>query len=1004
MVINRVFKLALCVFAVFVAVFPFLATTSKAWVASGTPVSSSVFVTEDNYGQIAVDASGNVYVTGVTPSGINKYDSNGNLLLNFGPSTSAGIAITSTGDVVVTDWDAGLGTQAVYKFTSTGTPIDISSTDMGAGTFIFAYGVAADSAGNVYVSDFQGNGDADMVRKFNSAGDLVATITANGGNFDQIQAISVDGDDNLYVLDSGNGRVQKFNSAGVFQLEVTANGIAWSYPEGFTVDTAGNIYVNDSGNNRIQIFDTNGVFQQELDATDVGLVAFDYLAGVGIGETGIMYVGNYSNVVEVVFDHADPVTTITALPGNTTSDTTPTITGSTTDSQTAITAVEYSIDAGAYSACSADDLLFDELTEAYSCSVSPALSLGSHTIEVRATDSKNNVNVGATIASYTFTVSAATPTPSASSTPAPTSAPTATPTNTYCSTLPPNSAPYIFKISRTGKKVNIYFSPLTSNVTEYQLMYGYSPEDERFSVTFPAEFGSGAMKYTVDELEPSQTYSFWMRAMNGCAPGPWSNTYTSYGLKGVKPTPSSNPNASATPKPSTSPGTTPEISLVTEESTPSAVTAVITIVDPLGQPFSETPVTILPTDQSPNENTLENFETDKKGTITYTNNPGEYTISVKYGDTTYSQELVLTPDTNEVRIKVPIPLKEALKRQIYAPIDASYAVKAGVAVVALNSLAATFIGLFAASSLVLPSLVSVYTATARSFLRLPFDLIGSLGQFAMIGITTRLAPVFPSIKRKSKSNGLVFAADSFRPIPKAYVVLFSASGNLKTSFTDAHGRYNFDGLVSDDYQMRAEAPRFIFPSTILTESSTSDIDHVYQPGEILPVSQDASILKEVAVPMDPKDKPSWLSKLKSVTVRTAKKLTAPTYIVSSLAIGAAVVTNPSQFNQIVAILFGFYMLGKVNAKRQIKRMSGQLLDASRLPVVDAQVKLFRANSRGDKSMLYTTTKTDSSGRYYLQPEIANYVLEITTSDGKEISQSVRIMKNAPTIDKVIVVS
>lgn len=57
--------------------------------------------------------------------------------------------------------------------------------------------------------------------------------------------------------------------------------------------------------------------------------------------------------------------------------------------------VEYQVDStsGIWAACTADDGIFDELTEDFTCSVGVPLRNGSHTIYVRATDSKSNTTI-----------------------------------------------------------------------------------------------------------------------------------------------------------------------------------------------------------------------------------------------------------------------------------------------------------------------------------------------------------------------------------------------------------------------------------------------------------------------------------------------------------------------------------------------------------------------------------------------------------------------------------
>jgi hypothetical protein len=60
-------------------------------------------------------------------------------------------------------------------------------------------------------------------------------------------------------------------------------------------------------------------------------------------------------------------------------------------------------------------------------------------------------------------------------------------------------------------------------MTYYYIAYGLSPGSEQYGVTFPASPSTGAVTYTINDLNPNLTYYFKVRAGNICAPGGWSN-------------------------------------------------------------------------------------------------------------------------------------------------------------------------------------------------------------------------------------------------------------------------------------------------------------------------------------------------------------------------------------------------------------------------------------------------------------------------------------------------
>jgi hypothetical protein len=104
-------------------------------------------------------------------------------------------------------------------------------------------------------------------------------------------------------------------------------------------------------------------------------------------------------------DTTPPSVTITPLSPDPTTDTTPTFTGTATDTQSNIASVEYRVDSGSWVAATASDGAFDSLSEGYTFTTS-TLSAGEHTVYVRATDAASppNTTLAADYATDTFTV------------------------------------------------------------------------------------------------------------------------------------------------------------------------------------------------------------------------------------------------------------------------------------------------------------------------------------------------------------------------------------------------------------------------------------------------------------------------------------------------------------------------------------------------------------------------------------------------------------------------
>jgi DNA-binding beta-propeller fold protein YncE len=79
------------------------------------------------------------------------------------------------------------------------------------------------------------------------------------GQFENPHGIAVDRAGNIFVADTGNGRIQKFSPNGTFVAS-----IATTDPNGIAIDRAGNIYVTEvSSKHRVQKFRPDGTFVAE---------------------------------------------------------------------------------------------------------------------------------------------------------------------------------------------------------------------------------------------------------------------------------------------------------------------------------------------------------------------------------------------------------------------------------------------------------------------------------------------------------------------------------------------------------------------------------------------------------------------------------------------------------------------------------------------------------------------------------------------------------------------
>jgi hypothetical protein len=107
-----------------------------------------------------------------------------------------------------------------------------------------------------------------------------------------------------------------------------------------------------------------------------------------------------------IVDTTYPSVSLTAISPDPTNDNTPTIIGTATDVTGTVSNVRYQVDAtgGSWSNCTADDGVFDENIESFSCTPSSSLSDGSHTIYVQSIDALSNTMDVAHLASDAFVI------------------------------------------------------------------------------------------------------------------------------------------------------------------------------------------------------------------------------------------------------------------------------------------------------------------------------------------------------------------------------------------------------------------------------------------------------------------------------------------------------------------------------------------------------------------------------------------------------------------------
>jgi DNA-binding beta-propeller fold protein YncE len=253
---------------------------------------------------VAIDPQGNIYVMDTKNSRVQKFDQDGKFLLMWGsPGNGDGqfsinlpdegrLAIDSQGNVYVID----LSNFRIQKFDSHGNYLtQWGSRGDGDSQFLEPADIAIDKQDNIYVVDYQSY----HVQKFDTDGKLLLRW-GSAAQFANIGSVAIDPQGNVLVCDQ-SGRVRKFDSNGNLLSTIPPQSLnntpidTWN----IAVDDQGNIYIADHGSYRIVKLDSQWKVLATWRSKETGAVMFDSLEDIAVDEQGNVYItDSASNLVQ----------------------------------------------------------------------------------------------------------------------------------------------------------------------------------------------------------------------------------------------------------------------------------------------------------------------------------------------------------------------------------------------------------------------------------------------------------------------------------------------------------------------------------------------------------------------------------------------------------------------------------------------------------------------------------------------------------------------------------
>jgi len=316
---------------------------------------------------VAVDSSGNVYISDSQNNRIRFVNAATGVITTFagngssgfsgdgGPAFSAqlngptGVTLDTSGNLFIADTsnfrvrrvDAATG---VITTVAGGTccPTAIGDGGLATSASLYPRGVAVDSAGNLYIAD----ADNERVRRVDAGTHIITTIAGNGSaafsgdgglatsaSLLSPTGVALDASGDIYIADFFNGRVRRVDALTGIITTVAGNGTCCSTvygvaatatsvaPQGLTIDPSGNLIVADNRSRVYRVSLSTGIISAVAGtgsngfSGDGGAAANAQLTnpeGVAVDANGSVYIADSGNNRVRFVDLVTPQVTLAA--------------------------------------------------------------------------------------------------------------------------------------------------------------------------------------------------------------------------------------------------------------------------------------------------------------------------------------------------------------------------------------------------------------------------------------------------------------------------------------------------------------------------------------------------------------------------------------------------------------------------------------------------------------------------------------------------------------------